>query len=332
MEYKEFISKLYIKGVWLAKDEFSMELFLSAVNDTSVITDKRSSIQSYKGYNRGNPINEISYDVISDLNKSGIESFLEEYLNQKPDKKLEYSQKICDKFNKEISCIIPENLCEKIAAFFIDEVLKPTAKEYEKTNANAKAVSIEKAPDPIQETQNAENCNDNDVENSIVSIDNISTTNINETFDDSTTNHITLIKDGHSNNIIINTSSKNADELAGLKALINELNSRFMDLDEKGIILHMSSWLRSEEERNEKEQEFEIIKSDFINENKKLRKFYLIFPELKEKFEKMLSLSRTLTFWYGYKRDEQNHTRIDCDHQIEEYRKCINEVWKILSK
>ena len=202
MEYKEFISKLYIKGVWLAKDEFSMELFLSAVNDTSVITDKRSSIQSYKGYNRGNPINEISYDVISDLNKSGIESFLEEYLNQKPDKKLEYSQKICDKFNKEISCIIPENLCEKIAAFFIDEVLKPTAKEYEKTNANAKAVSIEKAPDPIQETQNAENCNDNDVENSIVSIDNISTTNINETFDDSTTNHITLIKDGHSNNLI----------------------------------------------------------------------------------------------------------------------------------
>ena len=156
-------------------------------------------------------------------------------------------------------------------------------------------------------------------------------TNINETFVDSMTNRIPLIKDDHSNTIIINTSSKNADELAELKALINELNSRFMDLDEKGFSFHVLSWILSEEEQKEKEQELEIIKSDFIIENKKLRLYYLSFPELEEKFEKMISLSRTLTFWYGYKGDEQNHTKTGCDY-IEEYRKCIHEVWKMISK
>ena len=60
MEYKDFISKLYIKGAGSQKAELTRDLFLSAVNDTSVITDKRDSISVYKGYNRGNPINEIA--------------------------------------------------------------------------------------------------------------------------------------------------------------------------------------------------------------------------------------------------------------------------------
>lgn len=84
MEYKDFISKLHIKGTWLPKDEFTKQLFESSVRDTSVITDKRNSINTFKGYNRGNPINEIAYDVINDstnLKESGIEVFIEKYLN-----------------------------------------------------------------------------------------------------------------------------------------------------------------------------------------------------------------------------------------------------------
>ncbi|MBE6864730.1 MAG: hypothetical protein E7495_09275 [Ruminococcus flavefaciens] len=274
MECKDFIAKLYIKGAWLTKADFTKKLILSSVNDDSCITEKRKSESLYKGFNSGQPINAVAYDVLDDLNRPGIVSFLSEYLNNKPDEKSANVQTLCGKFKDDIPDISPENLCEKIADFFVDEVLSPAAKEYEKTLANFKTTPSKKVPAPV----------------------------------------------------------RNADELAELKALINELNVLFTDLDEKGSVLYLSPFQRSEEEQNEKELELEALKSDFINEHKKLRRYYLSFPDLKELFEEMSSLSRTLTFWYGYKYDEQNRTRIVCDSQIEKYRKCVDKAWAALSE
>lgn len=272
MTYKDFIAKLYKKGAWLTKAEFTKKLILSSVNDDSRITGKRKSESLYKGFNSGRPINAVAYDVLNDLNKPGIVAFLKEYVNNKPDEKSANIQTLCGKFKDDIPDIAPENLCERIADFFVDEVLSPAAKEYKKTLASFKNASSKKAPAPAQ----------------------------------------------------------NSNELAGLKALINELNVLFTELDEKGSVLYLSPFQRSEEEQNEKEQEFEALKSEFINENKKLRRYYLSSPELKELFEEMRSLSRTLTFRYGYKNDEQNRTRIVCDHKIEKYRKCVDKAWAAL--
>lgn len=322
--YKNFISNLYIKGAGLTKAELTRELFQSSVKDTSVITDKRNSDSVYKGYNRGNSIGEIAYDIISqpgNINKSGIENLIEKYLNKKPSEKSENEQKICGKFKNVIPDISPENLCGRIAEFFIDEVLKPAAEEYEKATASAKDNSTRKVLTHVQEGKSVKSA-----------IDNHSKDNSVTTTNTSTTNNITLVEDNIRNTITLNTSSKNMDELDELKTLIKNLDSCFMNLKTTGINIHMSSWLCSEEEQKEKEQEFKNTKSDFIIEHKKLYYYYRSFPELTENFDRMISLSRTLTFWYGYKNNEQNHTRLECDYQIEEYSKCINEVWDALSK
>ena len=332
MEYKDFINKLYIKGAGIIKAKLTKYLFLNAVNDTSIITNNRISDESYKGYNRGNSINRIAYDVINSLKQSGIESCIEEYLNKMQDKESENVRKICCKFKEDIPDITPENKCKKIADFFIDEVLRPAAKEYEKTISRTKDISTRKDPASVQGSPNAESAIDGYSEDNSNNITNISTTNINETVVSSMINNTTLINDNRSNTIVINTLSKNASELEGLKALITELNTIFMNLDEIGLILHMSSWLKSDDEQNEKEQQFEALKVDFIKEHNKLRRYYLSFSELREMFDELRSLSHTLTFWYGYRNDEQNKTRIECDHQIEKYRKCIEAVWNALSE
>ncbi len=157
MEYKEFISKLYIKGAGSKKAELTRNLFLSAVNDTSVITDNRNSDESYKGYNRGNSINRIAYDVINNLKQSGIEPCIEEYLNKMHGKKSENVQKICCKFKEDITDITPDNICNRIADFFIDEVLRPAANDYEKTISNTKDVSTGNVPASVKEAQKDEN-------------------------------------------------------------------------------------------------------------------------------------------------------------------------------
>lgn len=238
---------------------------------------------------------------------------------------------LCDIFRCELPNINVENYIDELSELLIRIIKEVAGKGNKERTINHQIddSNSDGKEEPKSTTQNS--ITDNHTEDKSANITSTSMTNINETFVDSMTNRIPLIKDDHSNTIIINTSSKNADELAELKALINELNSRFMDLDEKGFSFHVLSWILSEEEQKEKEQELEIIKSDFIIENKKLRLYYLSFPELEEKFEKMISLSRTLTFWYGYKGDEQNHTKTGCDY-IEEYRKCIHEVWKMISK
>lgn len=181
MEYKDFISKLYIKGAGSQKAELTRDLFLSAVNDTSVITDKRDSISVYKGYNRGNPINEIADDVINNLKQSGIEPCIEEYLNKMHGKKSENVQKICCKLKEYIPDITPENICNRIAVFFIDEVLRPAAKEYEKTISSTKDNSTRNDPASVQEAKNVENGIDGYSEDNNVNITNKNINNITET-------------------------------------------------------------------------------------------------------------------------------------------------------
>jgi len=123
MEFQVFIKKLHIKNAWMTKAEFTQNLFLNSVNDSSTIIDKRKSLPVFKGYNRGNPIDEIANDVLCDLNEEGIRKFLEDTFDSNPDKKAEYVQTICTKFKDDIPDISPDNICQKITDFFINDVL-----------------------------------------------------------------------------------------------------------------------------------------------------------------------------------------------------------------
>ena len=141
MEYKVFINKLYIKGAWifwnfdgtpkpkLNKEELTRQLYMSSVKNPSTITDKRNSPNVFKGYNRGNSIESIACDVLRDLKEGEIESFLKDLFNSNPYEKDENVQTICNRFKDDIPDITSENICERIATFFIEEVLKPVAKE-----------------------------------------------------------------------------------------------------------------------------------------------------------------------------------------------------------
>lgn len=146
MDYKIFIMKLYIKGTWmvlnsenntktkLIKEELTKQLFLSSVNNPSTITDKRNSLNVFKGYNRGNSIEVIANDILGDLNEQGIKDFLNELFHSNPDEIDENVQIICNRFRDDIPDITAENICEKIAEFFIVEVLKPVTKKIEQRN------------------------------------------------------------------------------------------------------------------------------------------------------------------------------------------------------
>ena len=212
MEYKEFINKLYIKGKGIKKEELTKRLFISSVSNPSVITDKRNSYSSFKGYNRGNPISEIANDVLGNLNEEGIKSFLKDLFKSNLYEKDENIQKICNRFKDDIPDITAENMCEKIAVFFIDEVLKTAA---EKNNCKSKNLATKndqcdssgcEFPDineqgpkedtnipPIDDNNNnkkeepvSKNTNsftDNHVEDKSVKITNISTTNDNHVED-----------------------------------------------------------------------------------------------------------------------------------------------------
>ena len=143
MEYNVFINKLHIRGSWLTKAELTKRLFLSSVNNTSSITDKRNSESSYKRYNSGSPINAIAYDAVNDLNQSKIEVCIEDYLYNMQDKKSENVQKICGRFKADIPDLTPENISVRIASFFVDEVLKPAAEEYKKRIGNNVSRKVE---------------------------------------------------------------------------------------------------------------------------------------------------------------------------------------------
>ena len=142
----------------------------------------------------------------------------------------------------------------------------------------------------------------------------------------------TLTNNNRSNTIVIDASSKNADELASLKALINELNVRFLVLNNKGGSNNCCSWVLSKDERKEKKQEFEKLRNEFISKNEELRYYYLSFSELEKLFEKMIHISRVVKYGIHTKITETNNVMPEYDPEITEYEECIKAVWKALSK
>jgi hypothetical protein len=253
-------------------------------------------------------------------------------------------QIICKRFKDDIPDITAENICEKIADFFIDAVIRPVAKETKQEDATpphhlnsaqaqvsepATAVddSTEQDDNSLHYSNHTENFYDNHTDNY-----NENTTNINETSLSSVTNNITLINDNRSNTITINISENNANELAELKSLIKYLYSSFLNLDDEGCALCIGSGFRTSEEQNEQEQNFQAHKDAFINESKNLRRYYLTFPELVEIFEKLLSLSQTLTFKYEFKNNEHNEVIFVAEPKIEEYKEYIKKVSGALFK
>lgn len=94
-------------------------------------------------------------------------------------------------------------------------------------------------------------------------------------------------------------------------------------------MLHSSSWLSSDEEQNEKEQEFESLRTEFIEKNKELRYYYLSFPELSDLFEEIISLSSALTFEFSFTNNAKNQA---IALQLDKYESHIIEVREILFK
>lgn len=125
------------------------------------------------------------------------------------------------------------------------------------------------------------------------------------------------------------TTNINTDKIEELKDLISELNGGFIELKDKGIELHSPFAHRTDEEQNVKEQEFESIRTDFIEKHNRLRRYYLSFPELRDIFEEMLSLSATLSFEIGFTNNVKNQA---IAFQKEKYEKCIDNVWKALNE
>lgn len=230
---------------------------------------------------------------------------------------------------------------------FVDEVLKPAAKEYEKTIQSTKDDSTRNDPVSVQETNSGESNIDNRSEGNItnksttinnhtednsVNITNTSTANINETFVSSKMDNTTLTNNNRSNTISIDLSSKSKDKLNELKALIEELSANLLNLNDKGGSNNCCSWVLSKDEREEKKQEFEKLRNEFISKNEELRYYYLSFSELKDTFEKMIHISRVVKYGVYTIITEANDVMPVCDPEITEYEECIKAVWKALSK
>lgn len=276
----------------------------------------------------GDKINKCAYNIQHYL----IESEYVKYLNN-----LNFNTTakngLCESFKCEAPDINTDNYADKLAKLLI-RIIKNAANEKDLMATNDTVSDTTDNNTAYAKTESnliaTTKFYDNHVEDNSVNITNINNDNTKETIVFSSKNP-THIEDNRQNTIVINMAPNNDSELVALKGLINELNSNFLSLDEKGRILHLSSWTRSKKQQNEKEQEFRIIQDKFIEENKKLRQYNLTFPKLNEIFEKMILLSETLTFRYDFRNDDDNHTFIKCDDQIEEYRKCIKEVWKALT-
>ncbi len=161
MKYKEFLNKLYIRGLKFNKRDFTENLFLHSVKNVKTVTSKRASEEVFKGYNRGNSIANIAIDIIGDLDEDRIKSFIEDYINSKPNERAKNEQTLCDNFRDVISDISRDNLYERITTFYIDEVLKPAANSAKKVGKKSVDVNTESRTTPIPEIGCVEDSVDN---------------------------------------------------------------------------------------------------------------------------------------------------------------------------
>lgn len=179
MEYKDFIKRLYLRNHWykaneynevvkISKGEFTKELFLNSVNNEREITDYRSSDESFKGYNKGNSIAVIAEDVLGNPDLEKLELFLKTSLEYVPETETRNNvvNRICENFKDVIDDITPENMCKKIAVFFLNKVLEPAVKNCGTDpdishSENPESSEIQIPEQPLNEADEIENPNKN---------------------------------------------------------------------------------------------------------------------------------------------------------------------------
>lgn len=321
-----------------SKGEFTEKIIKLIVTNEKLVN---YSVSSYKGFYDGKT-DGIGKDkkVVGDkINRcaNSIKNYLDEFKYAEYLKNLRFNidakNGLCESFKHEVPDINTDNYADKLAKLLI-QIIKNAANEKNSIATNDTVSDTADSNNAYAKTESnliaTTKFYDNHVEDNSVNITNINNDNTKETIIFSSTNQI-HIEDNRQNTTVINIAPNNDSNLTAIKGLISELNSNFLRLDEEGRILHLSSWIRSEKQQNEKEQEFKSLQYKFIEENKKLRQYYLTFPELNEIFDKMILLSETLTFRYDFRNDGDNRTFIKCDDRIEEYRKCIKEVWKAIT-
>lgn len=340
MFFATYIQKLhyYIEPT-TKRSEFTEKILKMIVINEKLIDYTDSSYNGFfdgKTQGRGND-KKIIGDKICNCAKKIVGSLDESEGKNKPLPKfkaylenLQFNnatkEKLCDSFRCDLSNINVNNYIDELSELLIRIIKEAAGKENTERTVNPHIESKSDAKEVPKSTTKTLAI-DNHTEDNSVNITNTSTNNIAETTVNSTINNITLFEDNRSNAIVINISEKNDSELTKLKTLINELNVGFIDLYDKGIALHSPFAHRTDEEQNEKEQKFESIRAEFIDKNKKLRYYYLSFPELRDIFEEMLSLSATLTFEVGFTDNSQNQAQY-----IEKYESSINELKEILFK
>ena len=240
-------------------------------------------------------------------------------------------EKLCDSFRCELPNINTDNYIDELSELLIKIIKEAAGKENTERTVNP---HIESKSDEKEVPKSTTNplAIDNHTEDNSVNIINTSTNNIAETTVNSTINNITLFEDNRSNAIVINISEKNDSELASLKALISELNARLLNLNDKGTSYNCCSWILSTDEREEKKQEIEKLRKEFISKNKELRYYYHSFSELEKFFEKMIHISQVAKYGIYTILTKTKDVMAEYDPEITEYEECIKTVWGALSK
>lgn len=240
-------------------------------------------------------------------------------------------KQLCDSFRCELPNINTDNYIDELSELLIKIIKEAASKENTERTVNPHIESKSDAKEVPKSTTKTLAI-DNHTEDNSVNITNTSTNNIAETTVNSTINNITLFEDNRSNAIVINISEKNDSELASLKALISELNARLLDLNDKGTSYNCCSWILSTDEREEKKQEIEKLRKEFISKNKELRYYYLSFSELEKIFEKMIHISQVAKYGIYTILTKTKDVMAEYDPEITEYEECIKTVWGALSK
>lgn len=346
MFFAEYIQKLHdcIEPETGRGDFTKKILELIVTNKKKVEYDSMSSYNGfYDGKTQGKGDDKkIIGDMICNCAKKSVDylDVSEDKVNTLPRfknylKELRFNisakKQLCDSFRCELPNINVDNYIDELSELLIKIIKEAAGKENTERTVNPHIESNSDEKEVPKSTTNPLAIGNHTEDNS-VNITNTSTANINETFVSSKMDNTTLTNNNRSNTISIDLSSKSKDKLNELKALIEELSANLLNLNDKGGSYNCCSWILSKDEREEKKQEFEKLRNEFISKNEELRYYYLSFSELKDTFEKMIHISRVVKYGVYTIITEANDVMPVCDPEITEYEECIKAVWKALSK
>ena len=319
----------YILFLNITDNEKAVKKGIEYKNSESDDYDNIIPPQRYQKYaNGGFPINSFAHKIYNKGNKGKFMNFLKSEASGSTLKEKLYNNfyEMRHELKKEHIFENQQDLFNDIADAFL-EILEDAAEEYKNSpRNNPRKASNENAEGEVP--LKTESSGKYEIELEQISLpEDI----VQETNDILLTSDETHSEISSTNTISIDLSSKSKDKLNELKALIEELSANLLNLNDKGGSYNCCSWILSKDEREEKKQEFEKLRNEFISKNGKLRYYYLSFPELKDTFEKMIHISRVVK--YGvYTITEANDVMPVCDPEITEYEECIKAVWKALSK